>query len=60
MMEQLGFLCLLAQLGAAGILGMPFVGAGIALMEELLGEDLKGKMINAPAIVTGKDRKSVV
>ena len=43
---------ILAQLGAAGILGMPFVGAGIALMEELLGEDLKGKMINALDEVT--------
>lgn len=43
---------ILAQLGAAGILGIPFVGAGIALMEELLGEDLKGKMINALDEVT--------
>jgi hypothetical protein len=43
---------ILAQVGAAGVLGMPFVGAGIALMEELLGEDLKGKMINALDEVT--------
>lgn len=43
---------ILAQLGAAGVLGIPFVGAGIALMEELLGEDLKGKMINALDEVT--------
>lgn len=43
---------ILAQLGAAGILGMPFVGAGIALMEDLLDEDIKGKMINALDEVT--------
>jgi hypothetical protein len=36
---------ILAQVGAAGILGLPFVGAGIALMEEMLDEDLKGKML---------------
>ena len=44
---------ILAQVGAAGLLGLPFVGAGIALMEELLGEDIKGKMINAINEVTG-------
>jgi len=38
---------ILAQLGAAGILGLPFVGAGIALMEEMLDEDLKGKMLSS-------------
>jgi len=38
---------ILAQLGAAGILGLPFVGAGIALMEEMLDEDLKGKMLKS-------------
>lgn len=43
---------ILAQVGAAGLLGLPFVGAGIALMEELLGEDIKGKMINALDEVT--------
>lgn len=36
---------ILAQVGAAGILGLPFVGAGIALMEQMLDEDLKGKML---------------
>jgi hypothetical protein len=43
---------ILAQVGAAGVLGLPFVGASIALMEELLGEDLKGKMLNALDEVT--------
>jgi hypothetical protein len=43
---------ILAQVGAAGVLGLPFVGAGIALMEELLGEDIKGKMLNALDEVT--------
>jgi hypothetical protein len=42
----------LAQVGAAGLLGMPFVGAGIALMEELLGEDIKGRMYEALDEVT--------
>lgn len=36
---------ILMQLGFAGVLGLPFVGAGIALMEEMLDEDLKGKML---------------
>ncbi len=35
------------QLAAAGILGFPFVGAGIALMEDLTGEELKGSGLNA-------------
>jgi hypothetical protein len=43
---------ILAQVGAAGLLGMPFVGAGIALMEELLGEDIKGRMYEALDEVT--------
>jgi len=43
---------ILAQVGAAGLLGLPFVGAGIALMEELLGEDIKGKMLTALDEVT--------
>lgn len=43
---------ILAQLGAAGLMGLPFVGAGIALMEELLGEDIKGRMYEALDEVT--------
>ncbi len=43
---------ILAQVGAAGLLGLPFIGAGIALMEELTGEDIKGKMIGALDEVT--------
>ena len=43
----------LAQLGAAGLLGLPFVGAGIALMEDMLDEDIKGKMFNALDEFTG-------
>ena len=31
------------QLAAAGILGFPFVGAGIALMEDLTGDEIKGR-----------------
>jgi len=30
------------QLAAAGILGFPFIGPGLALMEDLTGEELKG------------------
>jgi hypothetical protein len=43
---------ILAQLGAAGLMGLPFVGSGIALMEELLGEDIKGRMYEALDEVT--------
>lgn len=43
---------ILAQVGAAGVLGLPFIGAGIALMEDLLDEDIKGKMITALDDVT--------
>jgi hypothetical protein len=35
------------QLAAAGILGFPFVGAGIALMEDLTGDEIKGQGLDA-------------
>lgn len=35
------------QLAAAGILGFPFVGAGIALMEDLTGDEIKGQGLKA-------------
>jgi len=35
------------QLAAAGILGFPFVGAGIALMEDLTGDEIKGNGLKA-------------
>ncbi len=38
-MTQLGL-----QLAAAGALGMPFVGAGLTLLEKILGVDLKGRL----------------
>jgi hypothetical protein len=44
---------LLAQFGAAGVMGMPFVGAAVTLMEELTGEDIRGEMYEALDSVTG-------
>jgi hypothetical protein len=35
------------QLAAAGILGFPFIGAGIALMEDLTGDEIKGNGLKA-------------
>ncbi len=43
---------LLAQLGAAGVMGMPFVGAITTLLEELTGDDIRGKMYEALDSVT--------
>lgn len=43
---------LLAQVAAAGLTGLPFINSGIALMEELTGEDIKGKMYEALDAVT--------
>lgn len=44
---------LLAQLGAAGVMGMPFAGAIVTLLEELTGDDIRGEMYEALDAVTG-------
>jgi hypothetical protein len=43
---------ILAQVAAAGLTGLPFINSGIALLEELTGEDIKGKMYEALDEVT--------
>ncbi len=44
---------LVSQVGMAGIMGMPFFAAGLALMEDLTGEDLRGKLYQAVDEATG-------
>ena len=43
---------ILAQIAAAGLTGFPFINSGIALFEELTGEEIKGKMYEALDEVT--------
>lgn len=47
----------LAQFGAAGALGLPFVGAGATILEKILGKDIKASAYNAIAQVMGQDEK---
>jgi len=42
-----------AQLAASGIIGLPFVGAMMALAEDLFGEDIRGEMYENLETVTG-------
>jgi hypothetical protein len=42
----------LAQVASAGVLGLPFMGAMLQLMEEFTGEDIKGNMFKALDEVT--------
>lgn len=44
---------LTAQVGMAGMLGFPFFGAALSLMEEFLGEDLHGPLAEAVDEATG-------
>ena len=44
-----------AQLGAAGLLGFPLVGSGMAIMEDVLNEDIKGKALANLNDVTGDE-----
>lgn len=44
---------LVAQVGMAGLMGLPFMGAGIALLEELTGEDLRSKLYGIVDEATG-------
>jgi len=43
---------LLTQFASAGILGMPFMGAMLRLLEDFTGEDIRGKMFEALNEVT--------
>lgn len=51
-MTQLGL-----QLAAAGALGMPFVGAGLALLEKVLGVDLKGRLYQGLSQLLDQDEQ---
>lgn len=42
-----------AQLAASGIIGLPFVGAMMALAEDMFGEDIRGEMYENLEAVTG-------
>ena len=44
---------LVAQVGMAGLMGLPFMGAGMALLEELTGEDLRSKLYGIVDEATG-------
>lgn len=44
---------LVAQVGMAGLMGLPFMGAGMALLEELTGEDLRSKLYEFVDEATG-------